>query len=88
MQPPIHVTIHAIRRYAERGLGFVVPGDDRDAMIELEKRGVDLQSIRDTLAALGAKARCYGAPAIIIGRIKVIRVGDDVVTVAPKSGVY
>lgn len=86
---PIHVSCHAVRRYAERRLGIVVQAEsDTAAMNVLALKGVDLPGIRATLRRLGEKARAYGAQAIITGNLKVIVVQSVVVTVAPKAGVY
>lgn len=82
-----HVTIHAVRRYAERVLGITVPGhlDDVDAMHALADQGVDLEAIRERLHAACDDAADRGALGVKFDNVRALIKGGVVVTILEKG---
>ena len=88
--PRVSVTMHAIRRHAERILGHAVSVDaptDREAIERLKSVGVDLTSIARELGEIGltgfgtgSRAVCYGCR----GHRLVITHDEVALTVRPK----
>jgi len=82
------VTIHAVRRYAERALRIPVPEtlDDVAAMHDLEGRGVDLDAIRDRLHRACDRAADQGAIGVKFDNVRARLRDGTVTTVLEKCG--
>lgn len=83
----VHVTRHAIRRYAERVLGHVDIDElsDDAALQVLRDRGVDLVEITYRLRDTCTLAASLGAAGVRAFNARVILKGSVVVTVVPKD---
>jgi hypothetical protein len=81
------VTIHAIRRYAQRVLGIEVSEelDDVDAMHALEELGVDLEAIRERIHSVCDEPASRGAVGVKFDGIRALIKSDVVVTILQKS---
>ncbi len=84
---PAHVTIHAVRRYAERAMQLPVSAelDDVEAMHDLACRGVDLQAIRDRIHDACDDAADRGAIGVKFDNIRARIVGTTIVTILEKG---
>lgn len=82
-----HITIHAVRRYAERVLRQAVPDelDDVEAMQELDRRGIDLQAIRDRLHDACDLAAEKGALGVKLDNARALLRDGNVVTILGKG---
>jgi len=85
---PAHVTIHAVRRYAERALKIPVSEDldDVAAMHDLEDRGIDLEAIRDRLHRACDEAAERGAVGVKFDNVRARLRDGTVTTVMEKCG--
>ena len=79
-----HVTLHALRRFADRvcGLEPVLEGlTDREAVEALKGLGYDVRGIRRWLAFYGYPGPRWGAAGVTVGRVGLVLQGHRVVTV-------
>lgn len=84
-----HVSDHAVRRYAERVLGWITDPDlsDPEALDRLADAGLCEPAVRERLSYLGGVALRFGSVRFLLDRrcIGVLRDGR-VVTVRPPRG--
>lgn len=84
-----YVTIHAIRRYADRILGMeeaLADLDDMDAVDAMLATGVDVPAIRDWLAFYGGVGKRHGAVGVCRDGVGIVLKAGRVVTVLSKRG--
>ncbi|GJD87127.1 hypothetical protein BHAOGJBA_0627 [Methylobacterium hispanicum] len=83
-----HVTLHAVRRFADRicGLEPVLEGlTDREAVEALTGLGYDVPGIRAWLAFYGYPGPRWGANGVTVGRVGLVLSGSRVVTVVMRG---
>lgn len=82
----VHVTMHAVRRFAERALGVRgLPADDAAAMADLQQiHGLDIVEIRELLSGAVANAMRLGASAVKIGGVRFVLAHGKMVTVTKR----
>lgn len=83
-----HVTLHALRRFADRvmGLEAVLEGlTDREAVEALNGLGYDVRGIRRWLAFYGYPGPRWGAAGVTVGKVGLVLQGHRVVTVVMRG---
>ncbi|KMO10598.1 hypothetical protein [Methylobacterium platani] len=83
-----HVTLHALRRFADRVMGLepVLEGlSDREAVEAVTGLGYDVPGIRAWLAYYGYPGPRYGARGVVVGRVGLVLQGPRVVTVVMRG---
>ncbi len=84
------VTVHALRRFAERALGVTgLPDDDREAVAALaEVHGLDVKQIREALRGLIAQGVDLGAEAVTLSGFRYVLRDGALITVLDKRNKY
>lgn len=84
-----HVTLHAIRRYGDRILGYedlCADLEDDEAVDVMRSQGVAIGAIRTWLAFYGGVGFRHGAIGVCRDQVGIVLKGDRVVTVVSKRG--
>ena len=85
MKTTVHVTRHALRRYLERACEFEAPAaSDEEALLEFERQGVNLELVKERLAAEAALSARMGCKTHKLpGGNRMVLNGRCAVTVLP-----
>ncbi|MHC2001837.1 hypothetical protein ACYQR9_15560 [Methylobacterium sp. CM6241] len=82
------MTLHAIRRFADRVMGLepALEGlDDVDAVDAVMGLGYDVDGIRRWLAFYGYPGPRWGAKGVVVGKVGLVLAGSRVVTVVMRG---